>query len=313
MISLFFHFDLKSTNNLQIEKKEPVIVNAKNKVVKSETTWKTGAKSSTHIVTNKKLRNYASLKKKQLELRHLKQNLRQKAYKNYSEENDDLVEEEYDEDSYANTTLVKADDGEGEDDEVAKKELRLSRSSTSKLTNGVQDPMLTKTSSNKRPYEQPKSFIVNKLNFNLRKKTQMTQQQTTERHAKKVKIEKEDESADDNESDNEIEHSTEEIKAPLKKPNQPPVSVAFTSLTTNNLLTRNVMQHPDSTAKDLLSCGTYKVKIQRRRSSVLLSSSSLNNQSFKQKENDSLNGMNAAYISSGENSGIYIFFFEDLP
>ena len=60
-------------------------------------------------------------------------------------------------------------------------------------------------------------------------------------------------------------------------------SASFKSLV-NSIQIKNETRLELSTTKDLSSCGTYKVKIQRRRSSASIS----NSQSFKQKENESL-------------------------
>ena len=111
-----------------------------------------------------------------------------------------------------------------------------------------------------------KNYVVNKLNFNLRKN-----------NSNDVKHSQDNEDEDEELSDYEMkEVNVTENSTDVE-------SSSFKSLV-NNIQIKNDTRLELSTTKDLSSCGTYKVKIQRRRSSASIS----NSQSFKQKENESL-------------------------
>ena len=118
-----------------------------------------------------------------------------------------------------------------------------------------------------------KNYVVSKLNFNLRKN-----------NSNNVK-EEEEEDRDDEEEEEEVVSDFEMDVDNLtqNKDDEREQTPSFRTLK-DNLQIKNEARLELSTTKDLSSCGTYKVKIQRRRSSALIS----NSQSFKQKENESL-------------------------
>jgi len=113
-----------------------------------------------------------------------------------------------------------------------------------------------------------KSYVANKLNFNLRKN-----------NSSQIK-----ENKDNNDEESDYDETEEDDSESInKEEEQEEASSSFRSLI-NDAQIKSEARLELSTTKDLSSCGTYKVKIQRRRSSASIS----NSLSFKQKENESL-------------------------
>jgi hypothetical protein len=141
---------------------------------------------------------------------------------------------------------------------------RLHSMSLTEVRKVKTEPQVDNKLTKKKP--DAKSYVVNKLNFNLRRNNSS--------QIKENKDNNEEESDDDEtEDDSELQNKEEETEE----------TSSFRSLI-NNAQIKSEARLELSTTKDLSSCGTYKVKIQRRRSSASIS----NSLSFKQKENESL-------------------------
>ena len=140
------------------------------------------------------------------------------------------------------------------------------------------------------------SSETNALSCNLRKHSALN-------NHKKEEVDEEGELA---ETEDDFESSGSELESAAQESKV----VATDTLEASSSLPRGLLAAKSeymlelSTAKDLSSCGTYKVKIQRRRSSALLSSSL----SFKQKENESLSNPSlSSAFGATESSGKTIF------
>lgn len=142
------------------------------------------------------------------------------------------------------------------------------------------------------------SSETNALSCNLRKHSALNN------HKKEEVDEEEEGELAETEDDFESSGSELESAAQESKVVATDTLEASSSLPRGLLAAKSEYMLELSTAKDLSSCGTYKVKIQRRRSSALLSSSL----SFKQKENESLSNPSlSSAFGATESSGKTIF------